>query len=149
MTKNRWRAVDAHFQDRAGTNSLSLIPIMAATTLFMTICNLSPPRLPKIHDQESLTLHWYSFSRWGTECFTFSFAYKGSQYFVYDYLKPITPQITQDTWPRIVDARLTLILPRVYSQYAISSFGVDHHSHCFGSLSSVFIYFLLDHCIVL
>jgi len=36
---------------------------MAANTSFITICNLSPPRLPKIHDQELLTLHWLSF--WG------------------------------------------------------------------------------------
>ena len=39
----------------------------------------------------------------------FSFAYNGSQYFVYDYLQRIGPKITWDSWPRIIDAPLTLI----------------------------------------
>ena len=71
--------------------------------------NLSPCRLPKIHDQELLTLLWRSFSWQGRESFTFSFSYKGIQYFVYDYVQSIIPQITQDTWPQIVDAPWTLI----------------------------------------
>jgi len=41
--------------------------------------------------------------------FHFLFGYKGSQYLVYGYVQVITPQITQDTWPRIVDALLILI----------------------------------------
>jgi len=61
----------------------------------------------------------------------------------------IAPKIIEDIWSRIVDALLTLIVPWVYPQYAIISFGVVHHSHWFGSLSSVFIHFLLDHYIVL
>ena len=65
-TKNRWRAIDAHFQDGAGSVSHSLLPIKSANTSFMTICNLSPPRLPKMHDQESLTLRWHSFLRGGS-----------------------------------------------------------------------------------
>ena len=75
----------------------------------MTICNISPPSWPKIHDQQLLTLCWCSFSWWGRERLTFSVAYKGSQYFVYDYLLPITAQMAQDIWPRIVDALFTLI----------------------------------------
>jgi len=63
-----------------------------------------------MEDQQLLTLRWRPFSWWGREHFTFSFAYKDSQYFVYDYVQPIAAQITQDTWPRIVDAPLTLIL---------------------------------------
>jgi len=59
--------------------------------------------------QQLLTLHWRSFSWWGREYFTFSFAYKGSQYFVYDYVQPIVHKITHETWPRIIDAPLTLI----------------------------------------
>jgi hypothetical protein len=47
------------------------------------------------------------------------FVYTGSQYFVYDYSQPVTPGITQDTRPRMVDALLTLLLPLVYPQYAI------------------------------
>jgi hypothetical protein len=148
MTKNRWRSVDAHFHDGAGSVSLSVLPIKEANTSFMTICNLSLHRKPKIHDQESLTLRWRSFSWWGRERFTVSFAYKGSESCVYDYMQPIAPKINQDTWPRIVDAPLTLILPRVYPQYAIIWFGVVHHSCWVGSLLSIFSYFYLNHCIV-
>jgi len=99
--------------------------------------------------QPWLTLHPRSFSCWGREHFTFSFGYKGSQYFVYDYLQPVTHQITQDTWPRIVDAPLTLNLPWVYQQYSIIGYGIVHHSNWFRSLSSILIYFLPDHRIVL
>jgi len=60
--------------------------------------------------RQSLTLHWRSFSWWGRDHFTFSFAYKDSQYFVYDDVQPIALQTTRDTWPRIFDAALTLIL---------------------------------------
>jgi len=61
----------------------------------------------------------------------------------------VTPQITQDTWPRIIDTPLMLILPWEYPQYAIIWYCIVPHSHWFGSLSSVFIYFLLDNYIVL
>jgi len=108
-TQDTWpRIVDTHFHDGAGSVLLSLLRIKAANTSFMTICNLSHPRLPKVHDQALLRLCWSSCSWWGRECFTFSFTYKGSQYFIYDYLQHISPQITQDTWPIIVDAPLTL-----------------------------------------
>jgi len=59
--------------------------------------------------QQLLTLHWCSFSTWGRVRFTFSFAYQGSQYSVYDYIQPVALQITQDTWPTILDAPLTPI----------------------------------------
>ena len=108
MTKNCWRSVEAHSHDGAGRVLLCVLPIKAANTSFMTICNLLPPRLPKIHDRESLTLGWFSCSWWGRERFTSTFAYKGNQYFIYDCLHPITPQITQDTWPRIVDAHFAM-----------------------------------------
>jgi len=75
----------------------------------MTMCNISPTGLPKIHDQELLTLQWCTFAWWGTEHFTFSFAYNGCQYFVYDCVQPIADKITQDTYPRIVDILLTHI----------------------------------------
>ena len=59
--------------------------------------------------QQSFTLHWRSFLRWGRERFTSSGFYEGGHYFIYDCLQPVTPQITQDTRPTIVDAPLTLI----------------------------------------
>jgi len=60
--------------------------------------------------QQLLTHGWCTFSKWGREHVAFSFPYKGSQYFVYDWLQPVAPQITEDTRPTIVDAPLTLIL---------------------------------------
>jgi hypothetical protein len=72
--------------------------------------NLSPPRLSKIHDQESLTLRWHSLSWWGRECFTFSFAYEGSKYYVYDYLQLVGPKVIHATWQIIIDAPLRLIV---------------------------------------
>ena len=46
----------------------------------------------------------------GQGAFHFLFAYQGSQYSLYDYIQPITLQITQDTPPIIVDTLLTLIV---------------------------------------
>jgi hypothetical protein len=148
MTKKRWSSVDSHFHDGARSIWLSVLPIKAAKTSVMAISNLSPRRLPKIHDQESLTLRWRSLSWCGREHFTVSFGDNGCENCVYDYLQPIAHEITQDTWPKTVDAQLTLILPWVYPQYAIIWFGVVHHSHWVCNLLSVFICFHLNHCIV-
>jgi len=46
----------------------------------MTVCNLLTPRLPKLHNQQSLTLHWSSFSPWGRACVSDCFDYSGTQY---------------------------------------------------------------------
>jgi len=73
------------------------------------MCNLSPPWLPMIHDQQSLTLLWHSFSWWGMEGIAICFAYTGSQKFLYNWLHPIGGVISHDAWPKIVDAPLTLI----------------------------------------
>jgi len=81
----------------------------AVNNQFMTMCNLSPPRLPMIHDQQLLTLRWRSFSWWGMEGIAISFAYKGSHKFLYDWIHAIGGDISQDAWPKIVDAPLTLI----------------------------------------
>jgi len=62
-TNNCWPYVDAHFQDGVGSVSLSLFTLKAAHTLFMTVCYLSPPILPKIHNQQTLTPRWRLF--WG------------------------------------------------------------------------------------
>ena len=61
-TKNRWRSVDAHFQDGAGSLILSFLTWKAANTSFMNGCNQSPLRLPKMRSEKSLTLCWCSFS---------------------------------------------------------------------------------------
>ena len=90
--------------------SHSLFPIKAADSLFMTVCNLVPPRLPKIHNQQSLMLCWHSFSRSGRERIAVCFAYEGCEKFFYDCLQPISGLITQDARQKIIDARLTLML---------------------------------------
>jgi len=149
MTENCWRSVDAHFHDGAGRVLHSVLPIKAANNALMTDYNLSEAWFPRTHDQKLLTLRWHSFSWWGRVGIAICFAYKGSQKFLYDKLMPIGGVICQDAWPKIVDAPLTLILPWLYPQYAIIQFGTVHHSHCFGCLSGVFIYFLLDHYVVL
>ena len=67
--------------------------------------------------QQLLTRRWRSLSWWGRKHFTFFFAYKGRQYFVYDYVEPVAPQITQVTWPKNVDAPLTLIFMMVQEAF--------------------------------
>jgi hypothetical protein len=49
--------------------------------------------------------------------FTFTFAYKGSQYSVYDNVQPVAPQITHDKRPTIVDTPLMLIFMMGYEGY--------------------------------
>jgi len=149
MTKNHWRSVDAHFHDGAGRVLLSVLPIKVAKNSVLTDYNLSEGWLPMTHDHKSLTLRWRSLSWWGREGIAICFAYKGGQGFLCDWLQPIGGGISQDAWPKIVDAPLTLILPWLYPQYAIIYFGTVHHSHRFGCLSGVFSYFLLDHYVVL
>jgi len=78
-TNNHWRSVDTHFQDGVGSVSLSFFVINAANTMFMAMCNLSPPRLPKIHDQQSLMLRWRSFSRCGRAPVSVHFNHYGGQ----------------------------------------------------------------------
>jgi hypothetical protein len=79
-TKNCWHSIDAHFQNGAGSVSLSLVLIKAAYTSFMNVCIQLPLRLPKIQDQKSLTCHWLSFPGWGRERFALVSNYKGGQY---------------------------------------------------------------------
>jgi len=83
----------------------------------MAVCNLSPPRSLKIHHQQSLTLLWHSFPRWGREHYTVSCSYNCSQYFVHNCLQLVTAQFTQDTWPTVLDALLTLIVNMGQGRY--------------------------------
>jgi len=149
MTRTRWPSVDTHFHDGAGRVLLSVSPIEVAKNSVVTDYNVSEVWLPRTHGHISLTLRWRSFSWWGKEGIAICFAYKGGQEFLCDWLQPIGGMISQDAWPKIIDAPLTLILPWLYPLYAIIYFGTVHHSHCFGCLSGVFIYFLLDHYVVL
>jgi len=60
--------------------SISLFPLKAANTTFMTVCNISSLSLPRMQDGKSLTLSWRSFPRWGRECVYICFDYEGGQY---------------------------------------------------------------------
>jgi len=88
-------------------------------------------------------------SKMGQGACQFLFCLNGGQYFIDDCLQPITPWITQDARPTILDTALMLIFHQVYPQYAIIWFGIVYHSHYLDSLFDVFMYFLLDHYIVL
>jgi hypothetical protein len=111
MTKNRWCSVDPHFHDRAGRVLLSVLLTKAAKNSVVTNYNLSEVWLPRTYDHKLLTLRWHSFSWWGREGIVICFAYKGGQEFLCDWLQRIGGVISQDVWPKIVDVRLTLILP--------------------------------------
>jgi len=143
------RSVDAHFYGGVGRVSLSLLPIKVANNLFMNICNLSHVRLPRMPDEKSFTLHWCSFSGCRMELVNVIFVYIGGEYFDYVLPQPNQFLIWLLTRAKIVYAPLMLISPQAYPQYAIIWFGIVYHSDCFGSLSCIFIYFLLDHYIVL
>jgi len=100
-------SVDEHFPHGAGSISPTLLHIEATNTLFTNVYNLAHPILPTIHDQQSLTLRWRSFSRWGI---AINFAYNGGQWFLHNSLGTICSVSTQHANPIIVDAPLTLIL---------------------------------------
>ena len=89
----------------------------AAKNSFMTEYNLLEVWFPRMHDQKSLMLHWLLFSWWGMVGISICFAYKGGQNFLCDWLKPIGGEISQDAWPKIVDAPLTLILMMAQGGY--------------------------------
>jgi len=109
MTNNHWPSVDSHLQNGTGSVSLSSLPIKAAYTSLMTVCNRSPLRLTMMHGQTSLMIRWCSFWEWGRECVTFSCDYQCGLYLIYEYLHSIATQITQDSRPTIIDTVLTLI----------------------------------------
>jgi len=77
-TNNWWRSIDTHFQDGAGTESRLFLPLKAANTSFMDVCNQSPVRLPKMQDQKSLVLSWCTFSGWGRERIAIIFPLKAA-----------------------------------------------------------------------
>jgi len=89
--------------------SLAHLPGDAAKSSLIEVCNHVPLRLPKMRNLESLMLSCRSFSRWGREHVTSSFAYKGGQYGRYDYQQPMATPITQDVTPEIIDTLLMLI----------------------------------------
>jgi hypothetical protein len=59
--------------------SLSLLGWNLANMSFMIICIWSPPRLPIMQEQKSVTHHWLSSSAWGRECVSLVCSYIGSR----------------------------------------------------------------------
>ena len=90
-------------------SSLVFLPRKAANTIIMHHSEQVCYYLPDLQVQKLMTLCWRSFSQWGRENVALSFAYKGGQYLIYEFLQPIGTQITRDASPLIIDAPLTLI----------------------------------------
>ena len=55
----------------------------------MTVCNLLSTRLPKIHNNQSLTFRWRWFSTWGREGIAICFANNSRQKVIHAYRQPI------------------------------------------------------------
>jgi len=79
-TNNHWSLIKTHFQHAVGRVLVSLFGIKAANTFFTTGCHQSPPRLPNIHDQQTLTPCRDSISRCGRVHVWVDFNYEGGQY---------------------------------------------------------------------
>jgi len=109
MTNNLWHSIDAHCHDGARRVLQSVSPIKVAENSFMTNCHLFVVWLPMTYDQKPFALCRRSSSRGSREGIAICFAYNGGEQFLYDWLQPIGSVITLDTWPKIVDALLTLI----------------------------------------
>jgi len=109
-TKNRWRSVDAQFQNRVRSVSLSVLPTMEASTLCVNVCDQSPCRVTITQSQTLLMHRWPSFSEWGRVCVTVSSAYECSLYLIYERLYPIATQITEDARPNNFPTALPLIV---------------------------------------
>jgi len=62
--------------------------------------------------------------RIGQGAYDFSCAYHGGLYDIFKSLQPVAMQSNYDAKPNIVDAAMTLILPRVYPQYGIIQFSI-------------------------
>jgi len=137
--KHCWRSVDTHFQDVAGSVSLSCFPQMAANTLIMYSNNRITFELPDLEVPNSLTLCWHSLSKWGRGCVALCFAHKASQCHTYEWLQPIAMQIMNDARSDIVDTLWTLRLAWVYPQYVITEFGIVYYQLWSGSLCTVFM----------
>jgi len=78
-TINRWRAIDAYFQNGATSMLLLFLTWKTANTWFRNVCNQSPLRLPEMYRQKLLTLCWRTFSEWGSDRVVYSCSKKGCQ----------------------------------------------------------------------
>jgi len=82
--KNRWRSIDAYFQNVAVTVSISLFPIKAAHILVMDKTEQIGFQLTYLQQKISLTLRWRSVSECGGYRAAVSFAYQGCKSVQYE-----------------------------------------------------------------
>ena len=116
--------MDAHFHDWAGRVLLSVWPIKATNTFLILHNGQLLDWLPDLQGRKLLTLCWRSVSESGREGTAFSIAYKASQYVISQSVRRLAMQRNHDVKQHIVDAPLTLILPRVYLHYGTIHFGI-------------------------
>jgi len=72
-------SVDVHFQKGAGSLLHAMLPLKAANTSFMTVCNPLALRQPRMQNHKLLMLPWRSFSGWGWEGVPLFCDYNGGQ----------------------------------------------------------------------
>jgi len=85
-TENHWHSIDAHIQDWAGSISLSLVLWNTANISIVIIYIESPPRVPVMKAQNSLTRRWLWCSGWGKEHVSVVFTHKRSRFIWKQYL---------------------------------------------------------------
>jgi len=88
--------------------SLAFVPIKAADNMIMGVCTCTARKLSQMHDQKLLMLRWLTFLGGSSDIVTSIFADNGGQYYDYGSMPLHSAWIIQDTWPKIVDAPLTL-----------------------------------------
>jgi len=118
--ENCWHSVDDHCHDEVAHMLGTVSDEKATRTLYMNYSHNPTFILATMQDQQSMMLHWCSFSGLGREHVASVFACKGSQYLVYGCLKPIASYITDDARPKIVDAPLRLIFRMGQGAYCVS-----------------------------
>jgi len=94
MIQNCWRAVDAQYWNVADIVARSLLPIKVANLLIMNNSEQITFQLSCLQVQNSLTLHWRSFWKWGCYCIAFSLAIKAANIVVMHNCEQIASQLT-------------------------------------------------------
>jgi len=112
------QTVTTYFSEWATTKCSWLFwPTTLAKTTYIDNTDYIALWSTMMQGEQSLTFCWCLFSRWGREHVTLSFSNTRSQYVVYDCLQPVATYITQETWPMIVDAPVTLIFKMMQGGY--------------------------------
>jgi len=121
----------------------------AAKNSFMTDYNLLEVWFPRTHDQKSLTLRWRSFAWWAGRVLLSCFCLWWRLEVLWDWLKPIGGCYCQTHDQKSVDTPLTAHFTMAVSTICNHFIWYSPSLTCFGCLSGIFIYFLLDHYVVI